>query len=176
MRSQLTDTLDGELDKRIVYFDAIRLETHTSDTLSTFIRYDKERITEDFEISEGVIIPPGTYSWSRTCVTLGTSSHRAVSYTGWICPGDFYDGTRDSIGSRLNWRPVLPRLLACTGSGLLHRAVRHSLTTQRRLPILLVYASRLRSTGTRQLILALPQMSATGSVEISGGTKCTMRR
>jgi hypothetical protein len=104
-RSQLTDTLDGDLDKRIVYFDTIKLETHTSDTVSTFTRFDKERITEDFEISDGVIIPPGTYTWSRTCVTLSTSSHRAVSYTGWACPGDFYDGTRDSLGSRLKWRP-----------------------------------------------------------------------
>jgi hypothetical protein len=83
MRSQLTDTLDGELDKRIVYFDAIRFESHTSDTLSTFLRFDKERITEDFEISEGVIIPPGTYSWNRPCMSVGTGSHRAVSYTGW---------------------------------------------------------------------------------------------
>lgn len=105
IRSNLTDTLAGELDKRIVYFDAIRLENHSSDTFSTFIRYDKERITEDFEISEGVIIPPGTYSWSRPCVSMGTGSHRAFSYRGWYCPGDFYDGERTSIGSRMTWRP-----------------------------------------------------------------------
>jgi hypothetical protein len=105
IRSNLTDTLDGDLDKRIVYFDAIRFENHTSDTFRAFIRYDKERITEDFEISEGVIIPPGTYTWSRPCVSLGTGSHRAVSYRGWYCPGDFYDGERTSIGSRMTWRP-----------------------------------------------------------------------
>ena len=105
MRSEFTDTLDGELDKRIVYFDALRLETHTSDNFSAFGRFDKERITEDFEISEGVIIRPGTYSWNRTCISARSSSHRAVSYTGWYCPGDFYDGKRDSVGSRLNWRP-----------------------------------------------------------------------
>ncbi|MHC4709888.1 MAG: carbohydrate binding family 9 domain-containing protein, partial [Planctomycetota bacterium] len=105
IRSQLTDTLDGELDKRIIYFDAIRLETHSSDTYSTFIRHDEERITEDFEISEGVIIPPGTYSWTRPCITLGTATHRAVSYRGWYCPGEFYDGDRVSSGTRLNWRP-----------------------------------------------------------------------
>ena len=105
MRSEFTDTLDGKLDKRIVYFDALRLETHTSDTFSTFLRFDKERITEDFEISEGVIIPPGTYSWSRACISGSSSSHRAVSYVGWVCPGDFYDGKRNSVGSRLNWRP-----------------------------------------------------------------------
>jgi hypothetical protein len=105
IRSQLTDTLDGELDKRIIYFDAIRLETHSSDTYSAFIRHDEERITEDFEISEGVIIPPGTYSWTRPCITLGTASHRALSYRGWYCPGDFYDGDRVSSGTRLNWRP-----------------------------------------------------------------------
>ncbi len=105
IRSQLTDTIAGALDKRIVYIDAIRLETHTSDTLSAFMRYDKERITKDFEISEGVIIPPGTYTWSRPCISGGTGSHRAVSYRGWYCPGDFYDGERTSIGSRLTWRP-----------------------------------------------------------------------
>jgi len=105
MRSEFTDTLDGTLDKRIIYFDALRLETHTSDTFSTFLRFDKERITEDFEISAGVIIPPGTYSWSRACISGSSSSHRAVSYVGWVCPGDFYDGKRNSVGSRLNWRP-----------------------------------------------------------------------
>jgi hypothetical protein len=105
MRSQLTDTLDGELDKRIFYFDAIRLETRSSDRFSSFMRFDEERITEDFEISEGIIIPPGTYSWSRPCVSASTASYRAVSYTGWFCRGDFYDGDRDSVGSRFNWRP-----------------------------------------------------------------------
>jgi hypothetical protein len=105
IRSQLTDTLDGELDKRIVYFDAIRLETHSSDSYSVFIRHDEERITEDFEISEGVIIPPGNYSWTRPCITVGTATHRALSYRGWYCPGEFYDGDRVSSGTRLNWRP-----------------------------------------------------------------------
>ena len=105
LRSQLTDTLDGDLDKRIFYFDVIRLETHTSDALSAFMRHDEERITEDFEISDGVIIRPGTHTWNRPCVSARTGTHRPVSYTGWYCPGDFYDGERTSIGSRLNWRP-----------------------------------------------------------------------
>jgi len=105
IRSQLTDTLDGELDKRIVYFDAVRFETQTSDWLAPFIRFDEERITEPFEISEGIFIAPGTYSWSRPCVSGGTGSHRALRYSGWICRGDFYDGRRDTVGSNLNWRP-----------------------------------------------------------------------
>jgi len=105
IRSQSTDTLAGELDRRILYFDVINLESHTSDWFRPFVRYDKERITEDFEISDGVIIPPGTYSWSRPCISGGTGSFRRVSYTGWVCRGDFYDGTRDTVGSNLNWRP-----------------------------------------------------------------------
>jgi hypothetical protein len=105
IRSQFTDTLDGELDKRILYLDFVRFENHTSDNINLSTRFDKERITEDFEISDGVIIPPGTYTWHRTCVFGGTSSHRAVSASGWLCPGTFYDGTRDVVGSRFNWRP-----------------------------------------------------------------------
>ena len=105
IRSQLTDTLSGDLDKRIVYFDFLTLENQTSDKFSPFVRYDKERITEPFEISEGVFIQPGTYSWSRPCLTGSTSSHRAVSFTGWVCRGDFYDGERDTAGTRFNWRP-----------------------------------------------------------------------
>jgi hypothetical protein len=104
-RSQLTDTLDGKLDKRIVYFDVFRIENQTTDRVSSFVRFDKERITEPFEISEGIFIAPGTYTWNRPCVSAGTSTHRAVSYTGWFCPGEFYDGERTSIGSRFNWRP-----------------------------------------------------------------------
>ena len=73
MRGQLTDTLDGDLDRQITYFDVLRLENHTSDSFGTFLRYDRERITEDFEMSEGIIIPPGTYSWSRPCIFGGTS-------------------------------------------------------------------------------------------------------
>ncbi len=105
IRSQWTDTLDGELDKRIIYVDVVRLETHTSDWLAPFLRFDEERITEDFEISEGVIIPPGTYSWNRPCISGGTGSHRRLSYTGWVCSGGFYDGSRDTVGTNLNWRP-----------------------------------------------------------------------
>ena len=105
LRSQLTETLDGELDKRIVYFDVLKLETHTSDSFSPFIRFDEERITERFEISDGVFIEPGTYSWNRPCISGTTGSHRPVSYVGWFCRGSFYDGDRDSVGSRLNWRP-----------------------------------------------------------------------
>jgi len=106
IRSQLTDTIDGQLDKRIFHFDYLRLENHTSDSVTASVRYEKERITEDFEISEGVIIPPGTYSWRRNCIFGGSGEHRAVSYTGWLCPGgDFYDGTRDTVGSRFKWRP-----------------------------------------------------------------------
>jgi len=105
VRSQFTDTLAGELDKRIVYFDAIRLETQSSDTYSAFFRYDKERITERFEISEGVFIEPGTYSWNRPCLTGSSAAYRPVSFTGWVCRGSFYDGDRDSVGTRFNWRP-----------------------------------------------------------------------
>ncbi len=36
---------------------------------------------------------------------MGTGSHRAFSFRGWYCPGDFYDGERTSIGSRMTWRP-----------------------------------------------------------------------
>lgn len=105
IRSQWTDTLDGELDKRIVYLDALRLENNATDWLSPFVRFDEERITEDFEISDGVIIPPGTYSWSRPCISGGTASHRPVSYSGWVCRGNFYDGTRETVGNNLGWRP-----------------------------------------------------------------------
>ena len=106
VRAQLTDTLNGELDKRIVYFDAIRLESHTSDWFAPlFVRFDEERITEPFEISAGIFIQPGTYSWSRPCISGGSGSHRAISYSGWVCRGEFYDGHRDTVGSNLKWRP-----------------------------------------------------------------------
>jgi len=68
-----------------------------------------EVLTEDFEIVEGVVIPPGEYRFQRARMELELPRQNRVS--GWLgfSTGAFYEGRRDaaSLGGRVE---VSPRL------------------------------------------------------------------
>ena len=58
-----------------------------------------------FEISEGVVIPPGEYGFDQYCASVGTGEHRRLSLQGYYCGGEFYDGDISAPGAQLTWRP-----------------------------------------------------------------------
>jgi len=62
-------------------------------------------LTEPFEISEGVVIPPGRYAFDRLCARVYTGEHRVMMTDSRLCDGDFYDGRRKTQLGDLTWRP-----------------------------------------------------------------------
>jgi hypothetical protein len=102
---QRVDTLDGEFDKQVFSFDFVSLETQNSDVGTIFTNMYREQLTEPFEISDGVIIPPGRYEWSRLCFRGGTGEHRLLRVSGFACSGEFYDGNQDTYSANFTWRP-----------------------------------------------------------------------
>lgn len=102
---QRVDKLDGEFDTQIFSADFITLESHGSDVGTIFTTMYREQLTEPFEISDGVIIPPGRYQWDRFCVRGGTGQHRVLRVNGFACNGEFYDGDRETVSGNLTWRP-----------------------------------------------------------------------
>ena len=102
---QRVDKLDGEFDTQIFSADFITLENQSGDTGTIFTTMYREQLTEPFEISDGVIIPPGSYRWDRFCVRGGTGEQRALRVTGFTCGGEFYDGDRDTVSANVTWRP-----------------------------------------------------------------------
>lgn len=64
-----------------------------------------EFLKEDFEISDGVLIPAGAYHWNRYRLEVEGASKRLINgqATWWF--GGFYGGTLHQIELELNWRP-----------------------------------------------------------------------
>jgi Domain of unknown function (DUF5916) len=64
-----------------------------------------ERLPEPFEISDGIVIPPGSYRWTSYGFEAETADKRpwVISIeTGW---GGFYDGTRREVRLGLTLKP-----------------------------------------------------------------------
>jgi hypothetical protein len=64
-----------------------------------------ERLNAPFEIADGVIIPPGTYDWTRWRLEGALAPKRRLSgqYTWWF--GNFYGGHLDEFEVTTSWKP-----------------------------------------------------------------------
>jgi hypothetical protein len=82
------------------------VSTHAGDNVSFGMTPTYELLDEDFEISDGVILPTGTdYHFTRWRAGMGTASRRVVSGNvgyGW---GGFFSGDRKDIDVGLALRP-----------------------------------------------------------------------
>ena len=58
-----------------------------------------------FEISEGVIIPPGPYEWSETNLELESDAGRPVDGSFNYTKGGFWSGDRTETRVQAGWRP-----------------------------------------------------------------------
>ncbi len=73
----------------------VNLENQTSDQLNFTYQNEKEGLIEPFEIAEGIVIPPGDYSFDQASVGVSTGPHRLAVTTLSYGTGDFYDGERE---------------------------------------------------------------------------------
>jgi len=67
----------------------------------------REVLFEPFEISDGVIIPTGTYDWPYGEIYYGSSRARWWSVEGYVYAGQFYDGQRIDYELEFALRPVV---------------------------------------------------------------------
>ncbi len=58
-----------------------------------------------FEISEGVIIPPGIYTWGETNLELQSDAQRPVDGSFNYTKGGFWSGDKTEIRVAAGWRP-----------------------------------------------------------------------
>ncbi len=86
----------------------VRLETGDRFEFNWVPTY--ELLLQPFEITSGVIIPPGRYRFTRWRLEGQTSAHRPVQFghTTWF--GTFYDGTLTEWENYLKWTTIHGRL------------------------------------------------------------------
>jgi hypothetical protein len=102
---QRIDLIGGELQTQVITFRPFEIETRTRDTLKLRYTANKEVVTEFFEISEGVVIAPGEYSFDDYGFDLTTGPHRTLSGSFGYRSGEFYNGDRLMLRGALTWAP-----------------------------------------------------------------------
>jgi len=102
---QRIETLQGDLQSQTITVRAIELDNYSSDQIALHYQLFDENVDTPFEISEGIVIPVGRYSFDQYCLDLGTGEHRALSASAYYCGGDFFDGSISAPGIDLTWRP-----------------------------------------------------------------------
>jgi len=67
------------------------------------LEINREGVTEDFNLSDSIVISKGEYSFANLQVRFGTSNSRMVSMHGNVDIGQFYDGKRIGFRAETNF-------------------------------------------------------------------------
>jgi hypothetical protein len=99
------EQLDGGVQSETFSMRPFLLTNRTGDTLMMVYRDQRDVLLVPFNISAGVTIPTGDYSFDDLGMRLQTGNHRKFAVTMMFVSGDFYGGTRVNINGDLTWRP-----------------------------------------------------------------------
>jgi hypothetical protein len=65
-----------------------------------------ERLTEPFDVVDGITIAPGSYHWTRYRLEAGSATKRRLSGQMTWRYGGFYDGSLDQLQLTTAWNPI----------------------------------------------------------------------
>jgi len=102
---QKIDLLTGESQTEIITFRPLELETRTRDSYDLRYTANRELVLEAFEISDGIFIAPGQYSFDDYGFDIATGQHRVLSGEFNFRTGEFYSGDRLMLRGSLTWAP-----------------------------------------------------------------------
>lgn len=97
--------LHGVRESYRVIVEPINLTFESGDRLDIQAVPEGERLTEPFEIADGVTVPVGDYQWVRYKTEVNLASRRAVSGKLEWTTGGFYGGTLQQLQAMLLLQP-----------------------------------------------------------------------
>ncbi len=107
---------DNELQSGLQTFTAFSVELHSGDSFSVDIVPRFERLTGDFDIHPGIVLPGGAaYDFTRYRFDLETASQRWIAFNSTFEAGSFLSGNRREFTTGLDLRPRNGVLLGLTG-------------------------------------------------------------
>jgi hypothetical protein len=102
--SDITDS-DGNLESGLLWLKLADVENQSGDSAHLLYKDHREVLTEPFEISEGIIIPVGDYTYQRYGVDLSTGGQRRVALGLHLENGGFFSGDLAAAIVKLDWQP-----------------------------------------------------------------------
>jgi hypothetical protein len=100
-----TTDMDGNLETEELKLKVIELANQMNDRIELKWDGTHEILEEPFEISRGVVIPPGDYTYSLPGFRLQASNARRLSGEFNYAHGDFWTGTGTSYEGFVEFRP-----------------------------------------------------------------------
>ena len=100
----ITD-LDDELETGEVEVQPFGLEWESGDELQVEITRTEERLSDPFEISDGIVIPMGSYGYWDYRLEYLSAVRREVSVESRVTMGEFFDGDSTRYEVDLLWQP-----------------------------------------------------------------------
>ena len=98
------ERLTGGLQSQVASL-RLDIQNQTNDKIVFTYSSEKERLIQPFEISDGIFIPEGDYSFDQFRVHVDSGSHRKLKTRFTVGSGDFFDGKRDNVNLFLEWTP-----------------------------------------------------------------------
>jgi len=77
---------------------------HSGEMVEYEFGWNRERLFEPWDVTEGVELPTGVYEFSRHAVSAMTSEGRPLSARVELGTGSFFSGTRRSVAGEFTWR------------------------------------------------------------------------
>ena len=99
------DYIDGDFQSEKLVLRGLKVQNQIGDEVEVAYNLRKENLLEDFEISEGIIIPAGQYNFSGTEFSIESSNGRVADVEFKALVGDLYTGKIRSFEAAANWRP-----------------------------------------------------------------------
>jgi hypothetical protein len=102
---QRIESLGEGLQTQAALVRPLELKRASGEVVKSRVSALTEVLYEDFEISDGVTLKPGRYSFTEYAVSLETAGYREVSGKLQVGAGCFYGGRRTSVDAVVTWRP-----------------------------------------------------------------------
>ena len=114
-RNSLVTDLDGQWESYRIWVAPVNWRFESGDRVEVNWTPTGEHLAAPFEVSPGVVIPPGSYHWTRYRLEAGSASKRRFSgqLTWWF--GGFYEGTLHQLIWTSAWTPAPLVTLELTG-------------------------------------------------------------
>jgi hypothetical protein len=97
--------LAGDLESYRIFTAPLNVRFESGDRIEFNVQPQGERLPEDFEIVDGVVIPEGSYDWVRYRLEVDFAQKRLISgrISAWF--GPFYDGHVTEFSARIGINP-----------------------------------------------------------------------
>jgi hypothetical protein len=114
-RGDVATDLDLDWESWRVFLAPVNWRLESGDRFEANVVPQGERLTEPFEIADGVVIQPGGYGFTRYRLELETAAKRRVGgqLTWWF--GGFYGGSLHQVEVEAFWRPSATINLSLSG-------------------------------------------------------------